>query len=169
MSSNSASWALHFPTSFMVMALIYFIKNPSSKSSNIFKTEQSNHCFFYLASLPSFDYLLSSFSLGSSLTSDLFRIESPPAMHSFKIKEKWLSLFMIFFIPSKGVSTSFSFYFSAQRLRNMSWRTLAHLRVSLMGQSLIVLSSTTALFWTSFPVKREAYLLFSSEEEGILG
>jgi hypothetical protein len=67
---------------------------------------------------------------------------------------------MMFAIPSNGVSRVFSvFFFFAQRCMNISWRILAHLSDYLIGQSLMVLSSTTELFMTSLPVMSETYLL----------
>ena len=119
------------------------------------------HCFLlYFA-----DSFLSYFYFGYSFTSVLFVIESPFPMHIFRIKEKWAELFIIPAIPSKGVSAlipSLSFIFLAARWTNMSCLILAHLRASLTGQSLIVLSYTTELLTTSLPVINEVYLLLSS-------
>ena len=107
------------------------------------------------------------FSSFSSFTSLLLVIESPLPIHILRIISKCLSFLIIRLIPSNFPYTSIpsSFCFFALHLKNINCLILAHLKVSLMGQSLIVESYTTALFMTSFPsfsVNNDTYLLLYS-------
>lgn len=133
----------------------------SRERSYLINEHRVNHFPFYFCSLASL--LFSSFYFGSSETSVLFVIESPLPIIIFKMRLKLLSFARIFAMGSNLVSSIFSAtWFFALFLRWINCLILAHLKVYLIGQSLIVLSSTTALFMMSFPVRREVYLLFSS-------
>lgn len=163
------------PQHFLPVVLATLLRGETIKSDfnslvlTITDTRLSFHCLRSRLSRASFCSRFSSFSFGYSFTYALFKMESPFPMHIRRISEKWLLLFSILLIPSKADSIGLSDCFLAQRCRYISCRILAHLRVSFIGQSLIVLSSTTELLRISFPVKREVYLLLYSVESAAFG